>query len=484
MRETDHAQGKLDPEDWDAFESALQTVLSAALDKLQAAETGRVWTPPPEDLKADLQSPLPIHGLDYDALVARLTALLPYGVGNSHPRFFGWVHGAGAPGNLLAEIVGAAMNANCGGRDHIAIHVERQVIAWCKSLFQFPDTASGLIVSGTSMATIIAAKTARDVALEFASRTEGVGTAKLTGYVSEQAHSCLARAFDMIGLGTEALRTIPVTSKFEMDVDALGAEIARDRATGFQPFFLAGTAGTVNTAAIDPLATLADIAQQENLWFHVDGAFGACAMTRSDLAPRLQGIERADSLAFDFHKWMHVNYDAGCVLMRDNAAHRRAFASRPDYLAANGTALSAGEPWPVDFGPELSRGFRALKVWAHLLEHGTEKIGQSIADNCKLATNLGVKVQAHPDLELLAPVSLNICCLRYAPADLTATQLDDLNTAIVAHVQSAGIAAPSTTRINGALAIRVNITNHRTRVEDMDILLDAILDAGETLRRS
>lgn len=484
MRETDHAQGNLDPKDWDAFESALQTVLSAALDKLQAAATGRVWTPPPEDLKAQLQSPLPIRGLDYDALVARLTALLPYGVGNTHPRFFGWVHGAGAPGNLLAEIVGAAMNANCGGRDHIAIYVERQVIAWCKSLFRFPDTASGLIVSGTSMATIIAAKTARDVALDFASRTDGVGTAKLTGYVSEQAHSCLARAFDMIGLGTKALRTIPVTSNFEIDVDALRAEIAHDRAAGFHPFFLAGTAGTVNTAAIDPLETLADIAQRERLWLHVDGAFGACAMTSSDLAPRLQGIERADSLAFDFHKWMHVNYDAGCVLMRDEAAHRRAFANRPDYLAANGTALSAGEPWPVDFGPELSRGFRALKVWAHLLEHGTEKVGQAIADNCEVASNLGEKVQAHPDLELLAPVSLNICCLRYIASELDTVQLDALNTAIVAKLQRDGVAAPSTTRIDGRTAIRVNITNHRTRNEDIQILLTAIISAGETLRRS
>ena len=289
---------------------------------------------------------------------------------------------------------------------------------------------------------------------------------------------------DMIGLGTEALRNIPVTAQFEMDVDALKAEIARDRANGWQPFFLAGTAGTVNTAAIDPLTRLADIAEHENLWFHVDGAFGACAMTSSKLAPRLSGIERADSLAFDFHKWMHVNYDAGCILMRDGDTHRRAFASRPDYLAANGTALSAGEPWPVDFGPELSRGFRALKVWAHLLEHGTDKIGQSIADNCALAALLGENVQTHPDLELLAPVSLNICCLRYAPQGLTAAQLDDLNTAIVAHLQTAGIAAPSTTRINGALAIRVNITNHRTRAEDIDVLFDAIIKAGETLRRS
>lgn len=481
MRETEVAKGALDPKDWAAFEASLHKVLSAAVEKLKAAETGRVWTPPPEDMKAGLQAPLPLQGLEYEALVARLTALLPYGVGNTHPRFFGWVHGSGSPGNLLAEIVGAAMNANCGGRDHIAIYVERQVVEWCRSLFQFPESTSGLIVSGTSMATIIAAKTARDRVLDFTSRTDGVGDAKLVGYVSDQAHSCLARAFDMLGLGTQALRKIPATADFEIDLAALRVQISRDRADGFHPFFLGGTVGTVNTAAIDDLKALADIAEREQIWFHIDGAFGACAMTSSELAPRLSGIERADSLAFDFHKWMHVNYDAGCVLIRNGDAHRRAFAARPDYLAANGVALAGGDPWPVDFGPELSRGFRALKVWSHLLEHGTEKIGQSIAENCALAADLGEKVKVHPELELLAPVSLNICCLRYAPASLNGAQRDDLNAAIVAQIQNDGIAAPSTTRIDGALAIRVNITNHRTRAEDIDILLDAIVSTGSDL---
>ncbi|MEM6557407.1 MAG: pyridoxal-dependent decarboxylase, partial [Pseudomonadota bacterium] len=347
--------GDLDPVDWQDFETQTQRVLNAAIDKLRLARDGRVWTAPPEDLKAELTAPLPKTGLRLDAVADRLERLLPYGVGNTHPRFFGWVHGAGSPGNLLAEIVGAAMNANCGGRDHIAIYVERQVIDWCKSLFGFPPPSSGLLVTGTSMATIIAAKTARDSAFDFASRAEGVGDSKLVGYVSEQAHSCLARAFDMIGLGTGALRIVPVTKTYEIDIEALSNQVARDRADGFQPFFLAGTVGTVNTGAIDDLAALADLAAQEGLWFHVDGAFGACAMTHPDLAPRLAGIERADSLAFDFHKWMHVNYDAGCVLIRDGDAHRKAFASRPDYLAADGEALAAGNPWPVDFGPELSR---------------------------------------------------------------------------------------------------------------------------------
>ena len=476
-------QGDLDPEDWSAFETQVNRVLQAAVQKLRSAHEGRVWTPPSEELIAQLSEPVPTGSMDLTDLATRLETLLPYGVGNTHPRFFGWVHGAGSPGNLLAEIVGAAMNANCGGRDHIAIYIERQVIDWCKSLFGFPVEASGLVVSGTSMGTIIAAKTARDAAMDYASRADGMRGSNLVGYVSEQAHSCLARAFDMIGLGTRALRKTPVTADYEIDLGVLEAQIQQDRADGFRPFFVAGTIGTVNTGAIDNLAALADLATREQIWFHVDGAFGANAMTSPEIAPRLKGLERADSLAFDFHKWMHVNYDAGCVLVRDGAAHRKAFANRPDYLAANGTALAAGEPWPVDYGPELSRGFRALKVWAHLLEHGTDKIGRSIARNCELAKYLEDQIEERSEFERLAPVSLNICCFRFLAPGQSVTQLDDLNSRLVAWVQNEGIAAPSTTRLNGRVAIRVNITNHRTQKADIDILLDALARGGAELSR-
>lgn len=475
--------GTLDPSDWTAFERALDKVLLASLSKQKAASTGRVWTPTPDALKAALDQPLSPEGLPIEDVAQRLIDLLPFGVGNTHPRFFGWVHGAGAPGNLLAETIAAAMNANCGGRDHVGIYVERQVVNWCKSLFGFPSEASGLVVSGTSMATIIAAKTARDARMGFASRKTGIGAHRLVGYTSEQAHSCLARAFDMIGLGTDALRKVAVTDDFRIDLNALEAQIARDREDGLTPFFIAGTAGTVNTGAIDDLAALANLARREDLWFHVDGAFAANAMTSQEIAPKLSGIEQADSLAFDFHKWMHVNYDAGCVLIRDSAAHRQAFANRPDYLAAGGEALAAGEPWPVDFGPELSRGFRALKVWAHLLEHGTTKIGAAIARNCRQAAYLAAKIDAHPDFERLAPVPLNICCFRYIGSKRDEEGLDALNKKMVARIQSEGIAAPSTTRIDDKLAIRVNITNHRTREEDLDILVEALETAGKALAK-
>lgn len=471
----------LDPEDWSAFRTAANTMLDAAIDKFRSARDGRAWTPMPEALKARLASDLPAQASELKAVTSDLIDLLPYGVGNTHPRFFGWVHGAGSPGNLVAEIAAAALNANCGGRDHVGIYVERQVIDWCKSLFSFPEHASGLIVSGTSMATIIAAKTARDQALQYASRQHGVGGAKLVGYTSEQAHACLARAFDMIGLGTDALRKVATTPDYRIDIKDLRAQVARDRAAGHQPFFLAGTAGTVNTGAIDDLSALAAFAGTEQLWFHVDGAFGACAMTSPQIAPRLAGIEQADSLAFDFHKWMHVNYDAGCVLIRDAAAHRKTFANRPDYLAADGQALAGGEPWPVDFGPELSRGFRALKVWAHLREHGTDKIGAAIARNCEQAAQLGALVRSHADFELLAPVSLNICCFRYVAQARSEAELDELNARLVAQIQLDGIAAPSSTRIDGRFAIRANLTNHRTQLDDLELFLKALARIGAQL---
>ncbi|MEO1305422.1 MAG: pyridoxal-dependent decarboxylase [Pseudomonadota bacterium] len=471
----------LDPMDWSDFDAAVQSVLQAAQHKFRSVAEGRVWTPTPDELKQSLLAPVPQSGTAYDQVAQRLIDLLPYGVGNTHPRFFGWVHGAGSANNLLAEIAASAMNANCGGRDHAAIYVERQVIEWCKALFGFREHSSGLIVSGTSMATLIAAKTARDVALDFHSRKTGVHGARLVGYTSAEAHACLARAFDMIGLGTDALRKVPVNADFQIDLEALRQQIQDDRTLGLDPFFVAGTAGTVNTGAIDDLFALADIAHDERLWYHVDGAFGACGIVSQAIAPQLAGIERADSLGFDFHKWMHVNYDAGCVLVRDGDAHRRAFANRPDYLAANGKALAGGDPWPVDFGPELSRGFRALKVWAHFLGHGTDRMGMMMTKNCEQARYLSDRVETHTKLESLAPVSLNICCFRYVPDGARAADLDALNEAIVARLQTDGIAAPSTTRIHDQLAIRVNITNHRTAMSDMDVLFEAVLRIGDEL---
>lgn len=469
----------LDPDDWSLFRASAHKMLDAALNTMETVRSGRVWNPLPEEMKAALTSDIPEAGIDHETLRKNLSDLLPYGVGNTHPRFFGWVHGAGNPGNIFAEITAAAMNANLGGRDHGAIYVEKQVIGWCRKLMGFPEDASGLIVSGTSMATIIALKVARDKRMGFECRQSGIAGRALVGYASAQAHSCIGRAFDLLGLGTESLRKIPCDAHFRIDLGALQEAIQKDRSQGFEPFVVIGTAGSVNVGAIDNLNALADLSAEENLWLHVDGAFGATAILSKEIRGRLAGLERSDSLAFDFHKWLHVNYDAGCVLVRSGEAHLRSFSGRPEYLTGTGQGLAAGSPWPVDFGPELSRGFRALKIWAHILEHGVEKLAEAINENCTQASYLGKRIQELSSFELLAPVTLNITCFRYV--DETVPDLDELNKNIVITLQETGIAAPSTTMLNGKLAIRVNITNHRTELKDLDLLLNETKKIGDLL---
>jgi len=265
---------------------------------------------------------------------------------------------------------------------------------------------------------------------------------------------------------------------FEMDLEHLQSLIKADRAAGLMPLCVIGTAGAVNMGAIDDLQRIADIAASENLWFHVDGAFGAAGLLGEIAKNRLSGISRADSLAFDFHKWFQVNYEAGCVLFRNDAAHRASFSARAEYLRGSERGLAGGAFWAVDYGPELSRGFRALKVWSHLVEHGVDALGRTIDRNIELAGYLAARVGRESKLQSMAPTPLNINCFRFTAED---HDLDWLNEEIVILLQERGIAVPSTTRLNGELAIRVNITNHRTQESDLDILLDAILEIGAEL---
>ncbi len=477
----------LDPSDWETFRAQAHRMLDASIDKMALNREGRVWTEFPPAMKAAFQAPLPTAGMGAEATQAQMQALLPYGVGNTHPRFFGWVHGSGTPSNLIAEMAASAINANLGGRDHGAMYVEKQVVNWCRELFQFPESASGLIVTGTSVATIVALKAARDRCFDFANRKHGLQTTnkpQLVGYTSAQTHSCVARSFDILGLGSDALRKIAVNDRFEIDTTALRAAIDQDKAAGLTPFAIIGTAGAVNVGAIDDLETLADIAQAEGLWFHIDGAFGAFGVLSERLRPRLTGVQRADSLAFDFHKWLHVNYDAGFILMRSEEDHRRAFSERPEYLKGAERGLAAGNPWPVEYGPELSRGFRALKVWAQIAEHGTEKLGALITQNCEQAAYLAEQVAAQPNMEVMAPVAMNICCFRFAAEGLRPKQLDALSDEIVLQLQLQGIAAPSTTLVHGCNAIRVNITNHRTTRADLDLLVQEVNRIGLTLAKN
>jgi aromatic-L-amino-acid decarboxylase len=476
--------GDLDPADWAAFRALAHRALDESLDAVAQIRAGRPWTEIPAATRAAIgNDPLPLAPSDpalvYDAYKAQIA---PYAVDNRHPRFFGWVHGAGTVTGILAEMLAASMNANVGGRDHAAVEVERRVIRWWCEVFGFPETASGILTTGTSMANLIAVLVARRAAVGKTVRAQGVPAEMgLRAYASTEAHGSVAHAFDVAGLGSAALRSIPVDADLRIDLDVLQTVIAADRADGKLPFAIIATAGSASTGACDDLDALATLARDEDLWFHVDGAFGALAYLAPQLRGLLNGIERADSIAFDLHKWLHVPYDAGAVIVRDGELHQSTFADHAPYLARTERGTAANHPWFTDFGPELSRGFRALSVWFTMKTYGLDRFGELIAAQCALATALGERIDATDGLRMLAPVVLNIVCFHYTAPDLTDAAIDALNLRIVVALQERGIAVPSTTRVNGRLAIRLNVMNHRTTYDDLEATVDAVVAIGDEL---
>ena len=449
-------------------------MLDDILDYAENIRERPVWQPIPDRVRTQFRDALPKAPTDLARVHATfMRDILPYTVGNVHPGFMGWVHGGGNVAGMLAEMLAAGLNANLGGRDHVPIEVEKQIVLWMRDLFGFPDTATGLFVTGSSMANLVGVLVARTKMLGGAIRHSGVADHRLVAYTSTAAHGCISQAMDLSGLGINSLRLIPIDDQQQMNLDVLRQQIAADRSEGLTPFLLVGTAGTVDTGAIDHLAELVYIAKRETLWFHVDGAFGALGILAPNVAPRLAGIEHANSIAVDFHKWLQVPYDAGFVLVRDGALHRDTFASPAAYLRRETRGLAAGSPWPCDFGPDLSRGFRALKTWFTLKVYGTEALGAMISRTCEIARYLSYKISASRQFELLAPVHLNIVCFRHRGDDA-----DRLNAAIVADLHESGIAAPSTTMIDQKLAIRAAIFNHRTQPRDVDAMLSAAARFG------
>jgi aromatic-L-amino-acid decarboxylase len=464
----------LDPDDWRDLRAQGHRMLDDMFDHLEQLRAQPVWQAPQPQMRQRFRAGLPRAPEDLAQVHAQfLTDIAPYSSGNAHPGFMGWVQGGGTPVGMLAEMLAAGLNANLGGRDHMPIEVERQVVTWMAELFDFPRDASGLFLTGTSQANMCAVLIARTRALGADVRTAGLRAVgdDLVAYTSRAAHNCIARAMDMAGLGADALRQIETDDHDRMSLPALREAIAADRAAGLRPFLVVGTAGTVDIGAIDDLEGLARIALREDITFHVDGAFGALGMASPQVAPRLAGIELADSLAFDFHKWGQVPYDAGFLLVRDPVLHRATFASEAAYLRHAERGLAGGDWWPCDLGPDLSRGFRALKVWFTLKTYGLDALGAAIGRTCDLAQALAARVAAEPELELMAPAQLNIVCFGYRGAG-------DLNATIAADLQDGGRVAPSTTTIGGRTAIRAAIVNHRTGPQDIAALVDQTLALG------
>ncbi len=473
------AKTTLDPQDWDAFRTQAHALLDACVDRLEGARD-HPWQPVPQNVRDSYALPLEGTGQDGLADVLRDT-VMPYATGNTHPRFFGWVHGTGMAEGLMSEMVSATMNANCGGRDHGMVYVERAVIDWTRRQMGFPDSASGVLVTGTSQATVIALSVARMRALGPQVRETGQGGAWLTAYAGRGIHNVARKAVELMGLGRVNLRLLPEDDR-GLDITALKRQLAQDRAAGATPFALLGTAGSVDFGRFDDLNALADVAAEENLWLHVDGAFGAWTRLADEPWHSLSdGIGRADSMACDFHKWMYVPYDCGLVLIRNEDEHRAAFAARPSYLAPLDSGLAGGDPWYCDYGVDLSRGNRALKVWSAIRTHGADGLGAAISANCRAASQMGALVDATPGMRLAAPVVSNLCVFT-ADETLNAQDQSALNTRIAQDLQNAGVAVFSTTLADlpsgdAITCLRAAITNHRTTPEDIVQSVAAVADA-------
>ena len=479
----DPRRGHLDPKDWKAFRDVCHQVVDEMVERFQTTSSGPVWREIPEEVAQTFRDGLPEEGRPIPEVLVQIREnLLPYTLGNTHPRFFGWVNGAGTPAGALAEFLAGSINANLGGRHHSPILVEEQVVSWVRDLFGFPSGSSGTLMSGTSMATVTALSVARHRATRGSDRQAGLrGQPPLVGYASRDSHHSVADAFSLLGLGADALRGVGLAADGSMDPLALESEIRRDLEAGHRPFVVVATVGSVTCGAIDDLRRLRSLCHRYGLWLHVDGAFGAAAILAPEIAPRLAGIETTDSLAMDFHKWFHVPYDAGCVLVRDGNLHRSAFGGRPDYLTSLPSGPASGEHWPMDLGPEMSRGFRAFKVWFTLQALGSRAVGEAVSRNCAQARALAARVDLEPELQRMAPAELNIVCFRYSPEDLEESELNEVNRRILMDLHARGLAVPSPIRRGDQLGIRVCLCNHRTSAEDLDLLVEAVLALGRRL---
>jgi aromatic-L-amino-acid decarboxylase len=412
--------------------------------------------------------------------------VLPYPFGNSHPRFFGFINATADPVGSTADYLAAALNPNCWGGDHAAVHVENQVIRWLAALLGLPPGAEGILVSGGSMANFTALAAARRAMTPGNVREDGLsgeGRPRLVVYTSDQVHHCVDKAVDLLGIGTRNLRKIETDERFRVRMDLLERSIVEDRRAGLSPAIVVGTAGTVNTGAIDPLDALAELCRRESLWFHVDGAYGAMAVLSRELAPLFAGLERADSIAADPHKWLYVPYEAGATLVREPGRLAATFRKFPEYLASDPESPFPGPAWFAERGVELSRGFKALKVWMGIQVHGTRAYARAIENDVALARFLSDEVDRRSDFERMADPVLSIANFRYRPAgaELSEGDLDRLNRRIINRLVGAGSFFLAPTILKGRTAMRACIVNFRTTKEDLTFLLDEAARVGEEI---
>ena len=423
-----------------------------------------------------------------EVLLEEATGLvLEHSLLNGHPRFFGYVTSSAAPIGALGDLLAAAVNPNVGGWtiSPMASEIEGQSVRWIAELLGYPTSAGGLLVSGGNMANFVGFLAARQSALPDV-RAAGTDGARARVYASTETHTWVTKAADFFGLGTDSIRWVPSDDRLRMDVGALRDLISGDRAGGDRPLLVVGTAGSVATGAVDPLHEIADLCRDERIWFHVDGAYGGFAAALPDAPVALRALAEADSVAVDPHKWLYAPLEAGCALVRDRAALQAAFSGRPSYYVFP----ELGDDAPVNYfewGPQNSRGFRALKVWLGLRQAGREGIVRMIADDCALARALYELVDAHPDLEAYT-CDLSIATFRYVPPDLrgdpgAVEYLNELNRELLERLQRGGEAFVSNAVIGGAFLLRACIVNFRTELADVAAVPGLVVRLGAEVDR-
>jgi glutamate/tyrosine decarboxylase-like PLP-dependent enzyme len=455
---------------------------------------GRPVTPAeaPDAVQAALDSsaPLPEDGTDAATLLARATRLLfDHSLFNGHPRFFGYITSSPAPIGMLGDLLAAAANPNVGSwrLGPMATEIEAQTVRWIAELLGYPTTCGGLLVSGGNMANMVGLFAARRAAGTWDLRTRGLAdpaARRLRVYASAETHTWIQKAADLAGLGTDAIRWIPTDTRLRMDVGALRAAVRQDRDAGDLAMMVVGTAGSVSTGAVDPLREIAAVCREEGIWFHVDGAYGAFAAAVPGASDDLAAMALADSIAVDPHKWLYSPLEAGCVLVRDATHLRDAFAYHPPYYHFGQEAMNY-----VDYGPQNSRGFRALKVWLALQHAGRTGYVRMIADDIRLSERLHALVSAHPELEPCTQ-GLSITTFRYVPTDLrdaigTAegeARLNALNEALLDRIQNSGEAFVSNAVVRGRYLLRACLVNFNTTSADVEALPEIVVRIGRAIR--
>ncbi len=475
----------LDPQNWDETRHMMHQMVDDAVNYMAGLRDRPIWQEIPENILETFKETVPRESTDINKVYSEFkNNILPYPMGNAHPRFWAWYMGNGTATGVMGDFWASLINCNMGGGNHAGHKIEEQVVDWLKEIVGFPKDAGGLLVSGGSMANYTALAVARNSKLGYDVRKEGIVAefaSRVRVYASTEIHSCNQKALELLGLGSISLVKIKVKQDFTIDMEALKSRITEDRADGLFPICVIGTSGTVNTGAIDDLEEISKLCKAEDLWFHIDGAIGAIAILSEKVKPLLKGLDLADSIAIDLHKWMHMPFEAACVLIKDKKSHKETLSLSPEYLEKNTRGVASGDNWFSEYGLQLSRRFRALKIWMSLKVHGADLFGEMITKNIDQATYLEDLILSSKNLEMAAPKGLDIVCFRYNPGNLDVEELNVINKEIKLQLEENAIAMPGYTTINGIYCIRVAICNHRSTLEDFDALVFHIKRLGEEL---